>query len=59
MKELLLVNVRRQMEGHLALTRKGKWTSTWWDQWSNLVATELRILKVHFGALFDSSGCPI
>jgi len=56
MKELLLRNIRTQMKHHVWLANSNKWTSTWWNQWSNLVSTYHRILKHHFGKTEDEDG---
>lgn len=39
----LLENVRRQMRAHLIFP---KWNNLFWSQWSNLVATERRLIDV-------------
>lgn len=42
LKQKLMANIERQIAKHLA--SYDKWSASWWLQWSNLVATEERIV---------------
>lgn len=42
LKQKLIANIQLQMAKHIA--SPDKWSDKWWLQWSNLVATEERII---------------